>query len=80
MDSVFARPSAELAGDAIWPGDQLDNFHLRVNRLGDLLCEQAKSAYPTGVMIEFSSSRLLVGIFHQIQDFWHRKCHIRANR
>jgi len=26
---------------------------MRVNRRGDLLCEQAKAAYPTDIMIEF---------------------------
>jgi hypothetical protein len=61
MDSVFAGPSASLAGDAIWPGEHLDNFHLSVNRLGDLLCEQAKAAYPTDMMIEFDGPWLCAG-------------------
>ena len=30
--------------------------------------------------LPLSSSRRLVGIFHQIQDFWHRKRQYRANR
>jgi hypothetical protein len=61
MDSVFAGPSASLAGDAIRPGGHLDNFRLRVNRLGDLRYEQAKAAYPTDIMIEFSGPWLCAG-------------------
>jgi len=30
-----------------------------VNRLGDLLCEQAKAAYPTDMMVEFDGPWLL---------------------
>jgi len=32
-----------------------------VNRLGDLLCEQAKAAYPTDMMVEFDGPWLCAG-------------------
>ena len=53
-----------------------------MEKVGDLIvgCEETLSLSGRFELLRLplSSSHRLVGIFHQIQDFWHRKCQYRA--
>jgi hypothetical protein len=69
-------------GSSVFGGS--DVIATEMEKVVDLIvgCEETLSLAGRFELLHLplSSSRRLVGIFHQIQDFWHRKCQYRANR
>ena len=78
------RPHPECLhpGSSVFGGS--DVIAREMEKVGDLIvgCEETLSLSGRFELLRLplSSSHRLVGIFHQIRDFWHRKCQYRANR